>query len=194
MKLALTHRAQFYEIDEDEEAARDNLYEMIRCMKQPKHQSCLLVCLIVWIFSVSLMIPVEWDGVNLRALVVYQFCVRKVLPCSERTESPKARHQHSLIGLLQHQDLQIQLLLPVSHASVLSFTIRKALLSYLAKDQLKSNSLTTYRYPAPIVDMGVSLYLHRLTHNHDADDANTHQGEGSAAFRLMLNLSAASSG
>lgn len=40
MKLALTHRAQFYEIDEDEEAARDNLYEMIRCMKQPKHQSC----------------------------------------------------------------------------------------------------------------------------------------------------------
>ena len=47
MKLALRHRAPFYEIDEDEEAAMDILYEMIRCMKQPRHQSCLLVRFIV---------------------------------------------------------------------------------------------------------------------------------------------------
>ena len=47
LKFARKHKALFYEIDEDRDAAKDVIYEMIRCMKQPRKQSCYLVRYVV---------------------------------------------------------------------------------------------------------------------------------------------------
>ena len=47
LKFARKHKALFYEIDEDRDAAKDIIYEMIRCMKQPRKQSSYLVRYVV---------------------------------------------------------------------------------------------------------------------------------------------------
>ena len=47
LKFARKYKALFYEIDEDRDAAKDMIYEMIRCMKQPRKQASYLVRYVV---------------------------------------------------------------------------------------------------------------------------------------------------
>ena len=47
LKFARKYKALFYEINEDRDAAKDMIYEMIRCMKQPRKQASYLVRYVV---------------------------------------------------------------------------------------------------------------------------------------------------